>query len=433
MSQSESPDGSEVEEPPDGYPVLDESDDGRPIVLVTSYPKRYCGIGTFSEEKREFLEDALRSRDINRDTHVICHTEGEGRNVHPDIDISDDKWPEKVAKEVHNLKPEPYVVDIQHEYGLWAEKKEDSIERFLHLMDLLRDVPTFIEFHTVHGRLDSVEKDFIKALKDRCGIMAVKCDYQRDPRMKWNIGKIPANMRVIPHGVRPDKGDLDRYECRAELAKRYKELGALDDRLVLGCIGWMQNNKGFEYVIPIFEPIYYEVEKKTGKKPLILLAGRPRGGDEHFKAFDDYMRDIEPLEKKGMAVYVDFIPRGDEYYEMMAACDVIALSHTDETQSGTFARALAVGVPFVARDLEGLGSQTIESGAGCLFSNQRTLKRELYRLLTQPELREEKSNNARVYVQEYVGWPVIIPKYLDAYREANTAHVRAQKEALVTV
>jgi 1,2-diacylglycerol 3-alpha-glucosyltransferase len=54
-----------------------------PIVMISSYPPRLCGIGTFCEEAREFIIKA----NPNRTVHVISHTDGEGENVHPLIDM----------------------------------------------------------------------------------------------------------------------------------------------------------------------------------------------------------------------------------------------------------------------------------------------------------------------------------------------------------
>jgi hypothetical protein len=49
----------------------------KPIVMISSYPPRLCGIGTFCEEAREFIQKANPDRQVR----VISHTDGAG--VHP--------------------------------------------------------------------------------------------------------------------------------------------------------------------------------------------------------------------------------------------------------------------------------------------------------------------------------------------------------------
>ena len=53
-----------------------------PIVMISSYPPRLCGIGTFCEEAREFIQKANPDREVL----VISHTDGQGRDVFPLID-----------------------------------------------------------------------------------------------------------------------------------------------------------------------------------------------------------------------------------------------------------------------------------------------------------------------------------------------------------
>ena len=83
-----------------------------PIVMISSYPPRLCGIGTFCEEAREFIQKANPGRDVL----VISHTDGAGDGVIPIMEINRPDWWEPVAREIERLHP--YAVHIQHEYGL---------------------------------------------------------------------------------------------------------------------------------------------------------------------------------------------------------------------------------------------------------------------------------------------------------------------------
>jgi hypothetical protein len=65
-----------------------------PIIMISSYPPRLCGIATFTEEAREFIQ----KENPDREVLVISHSDGEGKGVFPIIDMSQKDWWKKVAK-----------------------------------------------------------------------------------------------------------------------------------------------------------------------------------------------------------------------------------------------------------------------------------------------------------------------------------------------
>ncbi|MGQ9653377.1 MAG: hypothetical protein ACUVXD_04850 [Thermodesulfobacteriota bacterium] len=83
-----------------------------PIVMISSYPPRLCGIATFTEEAREFIQKAHPERDVL----IISHTDGRGDGVFPLIDMNRADWWRTVADKVEAL--DPHVVHLEHEYGL---------------------------------------------------------------------------------------------------------------------------------------------------------------------------------------------------------------------------------------------------------------------------------------------------------------------------
>ena len=80
-----------------------------PIVMVSSHPPRLCGIATFCEEAREFLQ----KHNPKREVLVISHTDGKGEGVFPLIDMSKRKWWKPIAEKIRELRP--YAVQGVHE------------------------------------------------------------------------------------------------------------------------------------------------------------------------------------------------------------------------------------------------------------------------------------------------------------------------------
>ena len=114
----------------------------------------------------------------------------------------------------------------------------------------------------------------------------------------------------------------------------------------------------------------------------------------HLSDYERYLREIELLEKKGVAHYYEFIPRGEIYYKIMAVCDFIVLPSVDETQSGTLARIIALKKPFITTaPMEGLTAQALESGGGLLFTTKQMLKEKVIELACDKGLKAKLSKN----------------------------------------
>jgi len=392
-----------------------------PIVMVSSYPPRLCGIGTFCEEAREFIQKAHPEREVL----VISHTDGAGEGVFPIIDVSKRNWWKPVMEKIEQL--EPYAVHIEHEYGLYEYHDSrgvgDGNEGFLNLLEALTEWPVIVEPHTIHGRLTDFEADFVYKMCERADVVLFKCHYQKW-RLDWNFAgrgwEIPRNITIVPHGARPDK----RWSPE-DVPRLRKELGLdnvhhLGEHLV-GLIGWIQVNKRWDILTSMWEEIAQEIEKRTGQEWDLLAAGTWRD-PAHKTEYEKYKGSVELLEKKGLAHYYEFVPRGENYYKMMAICDFIVLPSTDETQSGTLARIIALNKPYITTaPMEGLTAQTLESGGGELFTTKAMLREKVIEMACDEKLRMELGSNLHKYLENVVSWEVVARQYSEAYEVARKA------------
>ena len=364
----------------------------------------------------EFLQRGQPGRDI----HIISHTDGQGEKVHPVIDMTDPQWYLPVVETVKQLDPE--IVHIQHEYGLYNyinERGESDFNNgFLLMLDMLSDYATIVEPHSIHGRMKDAEEEFVRSLASKCSILLFKCSYQKW-RLEWtfrnNGWEVPHNIMIIPHGARPDR----RY--RIDQVDELKEdlgLGQFVGKHIVGLVGWIQNNKAWDILTEIWEDVYHEIREQTGEQWFLFAAGDMRDPN-HQRYYDKYVGEVKLLEQEGMAHYFQFIPRGELYYKVMAICDFIVLPSLDETQSGTLARIIALNKPYITTaPLEGLTSQTVDSGGGLLFTTKAGLQRQVLRLASSERLRMELGNNLKKYLEGTVSWEVVTAQYLRAYHLA---------------
>ncbi len=392
----------------------------KPIVIVSSWPPRLCGIATFAEEAAEFIRKANPKREVL----VISHTDGRGEGVFPIMDVSHPDWWRPVAEKIREL--DPHAVHIEHEYGLYEHRDSrgigDGNEGFLTLLQALSDYPVIVEPHTIHGRLRDSEAEFIYQLCRRSDLVIFKCHYQKW-RLDWTFQgrgwKTPRNIMIIPHGARPDK----RWKLE-EVPPLKKELGldrfGLADHLV-GMIGWIQSNKRWDILLSMWEEIHEDILMRCGQDWDLLAAGAMRDPD-HRGDYEKWKSDTIALEKKGIAHYYEFVPRGDIYYKMMAVCDFIVLPSVDETQSGTLARIIALNKPYITTaPMEGLTAQTLESGGGLLFTTRETLREKVIQLACDEDLRLELGWNLKNYLDKIVSWKIVAEQYSSAYKLARDA------------
>jgi 1,2-diacylglycerol 3-alpha-glucosyltransferase len=402
----------------------------RPIVMISSYPPRLCGIATFCEEAREFIQKANPDRDVL----IISHIDGQGEGVFPLIDMSKRDWWRPVYKKVKEL--DPYAVHLEHEYGLYEYNDSRGIgdhnEGFLDLLDAINDYPTVVEPHTVHGRLRDVEEDFIFQMCERTDVVLFKCNYQKW-RLDWTFTgkgwKTPRNIMVVPHGARSDKLWMtDKIpDLREEIG--LNKYPYISNHLV-GLVGWIQSNKRWDILTSMWEEIVQEIYDRTGQEWDLLAAGAMRDMN-HKPDYEKYKHEVEILEKKGLAHYYEFIPRGEPYYKIMAICDFIVLPSLDETQSGTLARIIALNKPYITTaPMEGLTTQTLMSEGGLMFTTKEMLKQNVIRLASDEKLRQSLSANLKRYLNDVVSWDVVARQYNDAYELANQAKATGNKVEL---
>jgi glycosyltransferase involved in cell wall biosynthesis len=397
--------------------------------MVSSYPPRLCGIGTFCEEAREFVAGANGGSEVL----VVSHLDGAGEGVFPVIDLSKRDWWKDVARFINGIAP--HVVHLQHEYGLYEyvgrQGNGDGNEGFLNLLEAI-EYPVVVEPHTVHGRLREREEDFVSRLCQKVHVVLLKCHYQKW-RLDWIFSsrgwETPRNIMVVPHGARPDR----RWPMEAVPALR-RELGFDEvpgfSEHVVGMIGWIQSNKRWDIFLNMWEEVHDEILRNTGLGWTLLAAGAMRDPN-HLEDYRSWVAQTQELQERGVAHYYEFIPRGEVYYKMLGVCDFVVLPSVDETQSGTLARVISVNKPFVtSAPMEGLTAQTLESGGGLLFTNREMLRRQVLKLACDEQLRLRLGQNLMRYLDEVVSWEVVAGQYIEAYELAREAWRSGEKVEL---
>ena len=104
-----------------------------------------------------------------------------------------------------------------------------------------------------------------------------------------------------------------------------------------------------------------------------------------------------------------------------AAADVVLNSSLSEGLSQSLLEAMAVGVPVLARAIEGNRALLAPKRTGLLFSGQRDFVRQAERLLLNSKLRRRLAARARRHVQRHFSLKKEISAHLRLYHQVVKA------------
>jgi glycosyltransferase involved in cell wall biosynthesis len=373
------------------------------IAWVSSWPPRHCGIATYSAE----LVEALRKE--RSDVHIICHPDGGSpgeRNVYPVLDTERHGWDEALYQTVRKIRPD--VVHIQHEFGLYRTSDDyaSGLLRPLFRWKIEGKAPVVVTYHSVYMELSTMIRTYMDVMQRLTDGGIVHALYQWT-HLHVNLGRIVENMYVIPHGAavrKPPPKD------------GAKEALGLEDKRVVGMLGWFTPTKGFHRVLSQWA----EISRHLGPGTVLVLAGDARQGDPNQI---DYKRKLLNLVEESGArdsvrVLIGSFSPG-EYERILASFDAMVMPYSFASQSGNLAHSFSLGVPVVASGLEGLKAELEASGAGIAVTpgDDIELRRAILTIMEDDELRSTCRERALRYVRECISWHRIARKHLALYRK----------------
>ncbi len=381
------------------------------VIMVASWPPRWCGIAIYSEN----LVAALRR--AGAEVHIVSHTDG-GRdgeaNVHPVIDQADPNWHRPLYEAVERIDPD--VVHVQHEFGLYTYLQNPGVYDFEPRNAFELALPLFrwragrraavVTYHSVFSRLTFEEALYYDHLMGLAAANVVHEPYQRE-HLPYNLGRVPDNVFVIPHGA--GRGHPDAARVRAAKAR----LGVAG-RPVLGMMGWWEPNKGFERVIRLWPDVVRAVPGAV----LVLAGGARPGSPTGLREAEKYLALVAGCPVRDSILVVRGAFSREEYMDVLAAFDAMALPYHFASQSGNLAHAYEAGLPVVVSAIEGLKSSVEASGAGLIAADDRQLREAIVLLLREPALRRRCAAAARRYVRDVIAWDRVARRHLDVYRWA---------------
>ncbi|MBU0894524.1 MAG: glycosyltransferase [Nanoarchaeota archaeon] len=371
------------------------------VIWISSYLPRSCGIAFYSQDYINAIKNYAKKHNQKISIKIISHIDAAKAN-YPVIDQTDRDWDEKVFKIIK--KETPSIVHIQHEYGLY-ETYEDQNRHLLKLLEKLKQekIPTVMTYHSIYEKLEPPHKFFVKESLQLLSAGIFHEDYQKQA-LKKNIGFIPKNLYVLPHGsdneFNPDKKKLRR------------EYG-YTDKLVVGAAGIADQRKGFRTMIRQWPKIV-----KRFPNAFLVLEIKPHADKLTRIYINEVMKAIMKSKVNNNIELIVKDYKKLEFLKRLASFDILALPYKSESQSGVLANGFAAHTPAIVTDIEGLGAEIRNSKAGLLVKmkhRRNDFYKTILKLLASKTLRNKYSKNAALYVKNVSGWNIIAKKTFKIY------------------
>lgn len=418
------------------------------VTIVSTYPPRPCGIGTFSADLRRAMLEADPDAEVNVVSIVTDETRVEP--AHGDTPARSSKvssalrpHPPEVTASLRQHVREDYaavarmlttdgtdVVLIEHEYGIFGGEAGEYV---LSLVTELTQ-PVVVTLHTVLSKPSAAQATTLRALCRLATVVTVFTETAR--RMVVEGGVVEEDrVRVVPHGapplvvareLAPTADGTHVVATRTARTARGKTTDLalrrrLEGRTVLSTFGLISSGKGIELAI---EAVAAVVPRHPDVLYLVAGQTHPEVVKHEGERYRDQLED--QVLRLGLTEHVHFLDRFldiDELALLLSSTDLYVTPYRSKEQivSGALTFAVAAGCPVVSTPYY-YAEDLLSTGAGVLvdFEDPAAMANAINRLLDAPrELAAARAESRRIGAG--LSWTSVGQVTLDALAEAMAA------------
>jgi len=373
--------------------------------IVSTYPPRACGIGTFAADLRATLVgvDGVDGADFVAVVNEASRPQRRGLLSTIEQGVRGDYV--RTARMLGRLSVD--VVLLQHEYGIFGGPDGEYVLSFAE--ELAQ--PLVVTLHTVLSEPTPHQLAVLSELCERAELVIVMTDTAQ--RLLVECGACAEEkVRVVPHGA------PSRITARAS-AVSSGPYARTSDRVVLSTFGLISPGKGLETAI---EALPAMVERHP--EIVYVIAGRThpdvsqREGERYRLMLERRVLELD------LAEHVEFDDRFlsiDELSDLLAATDVFVTPYRNREQiaSGALTFAIAAGCAVVSTPYW-YAQDMLASGAGRLvpFDDASALADAVCDYVEQPETLAAARAEAR-RIGSSLAWPSVAEATAAVLHEAH--------------
>jgi len=376
--------------------------------IVSTYPPRACGIGTFAADLRGTLlgVPGINGADLVAIVNEPSSPQRRGLLATIAQPVRGDYV--RTARMLGRLDVD--VVLLQHEYGIFGGRDGEYVLSFAEALAQ----PLVVTLHTVLSEPTAHQAEVLSELCAQSELVIVMTDTAL--RLLVEGGACPEDkVRVVPHGAptRLTRRAADNLVGRAE--PYYRGGG---DRFLLSTFGLISPGKGLETVIEALPSMIERHPEIT-----YVIAGRTHPDVSHREG-ERYRlmleRRVLELELGDNVEFDDRFLAADELSDLLAATDVFVTPYRNREQiaSGALTFALAAGCGIVSTPYW-YAQDMLASGAGRLvpFDDSAALAAAVCAYVEQPETLVSARREAR-RIGSSLAWPSVASATASVLQEA---------------
>lgn len=259
------------------------------IRIVSTYPPRKCGIGTFSRD----LADALKHFTGEVGSIRVAAIDDEGLSYNIPVDLTVEQYAPQswkyAIKDIlsrANESPNPTVVLLQHEYGLDPDEKGDDGEgtNFVDMAEAFtsKGLVTLVYLHTVLDEPNPHQKKTLQELAKHSDGLIVTTESAIQILESDIYGIEREKLKHIDHGIRMQQpSHYDRLTI--------KEQYGLNHHFLITTLGLLSPDKGIQYSIRAFGRFLKESCTEEQRKDIVyVIAGQYHPGFVKASSGKDY-------------------------------------------------------------------------------------------------------------------------------------------------
>ncbi|MCJ7778682.1 MAG: hypothetical protein MUP16_10250 [Sedimentisphaerales bacterium] len=249
------------------------------IRIVSTYPPRKCGIGTFSRD----LADALKHFTGEVGSIRVAAIDDEGLSYNIPVDLTVEQYAPQswkyATKDIlsrANESSNPTVVLLQHEYGLDPDEKGNDGEgaNFVDMAEAFtsKGLVTLVYLHTVLDEPNPHQKKTLQELAKHSDGLIVTTESAIQILESDIYGIEREKLKHIDHGIRMQQpSHYDRLAIKAQYG--------LNHHFLITTLGLLSPDKGIQYSIRAFGRFLNESCTEEQRKDIVyLIAGQYHPG-----------------------------------------------------------------------------------------------------------------------------------------------------------
>ena len=264
------------------------------IRIVSTYPPRRCGIGTFSRDLATALEHLTAEVGHIR----IAAIDNDSGPYGIPVDLVIDQYnPVSWANTTKHIitrageSTNPTVVILQHEYGLDpdADGNDGLGTNFIDMAKAFREqgLTTLVYLHTVLHEPNDYQKQTLLQLAELTDGLIVTTESAIHILESHIYGIQHFKLKHIDHGIRMQQpSQYDRLAIKHDLG--------LEDRMLITTLGLMSPDKGIQYAIRAYGKFLAESCTEAQRKKIVyLIAGKCHPGfikDDGGRPYRQYLQ-----------------------------------------------------------------------------------------------------------------------------------------------